>query len=182
MKRKIIILVVVTIFFISFSTKGRAINKISKNHSKVESIADKKTLSDICYLTLDKEQYTSNNILTYSSSRVLWNQRYTNQGSVKKTINTRSYSPFGNAGRVTVTIRNTGRTTMKINIYQSWRNSNTLASGSISPGSSRTFVIGPEKGRHDCRSNNCYYYHNFTISAYANSGTISFTGYAKITY
>lgn len=121
-------------------------------------------------------------ISTLATNRVLWNQKYVNQSSVKKDIYAKNYGLNAKPGSVSVSIKNTGRKTISVNIYQSWWNSRPLAYGEIAPGSSKTFVIGPQYGGYECIANNCFAYQKFTISTHANSGTISFDGYARISY
>lgn len=123
---------------------------------------------------------TSNELL--ATNRVLWNETYKNQGSVKKYIDARNYGIGMSAGTVNVNIKNTGNTTIKVNIYKSYISVQTLASGTISPGSSKTFVITPKQGGYECIKNNCFAYHKFTISAYSLDGNISMTGKANIYY
>lgn len=157
---------------------------ITANNVIESSIEEKVNDSIIEYSYTDEygDLVSVKEISTFATNRVLWNQSYTNQNSVKEEINARNYGAHAKPGKVNVSIRNTGKNTINVNIYQSWWNSKTLAYGRIAPGSSRTFTIGPEHGGHDCHGNNCFAYQRFTISAYANSGKISFNGYAKIFY
>lgn len=157
---------------------------ITANNVIESSIEEKVNDSIIEYSYTDEygDLVSVTEISTFATNRVLWNQSYTNQNSVKEEINARNYGAHAKPGKVNVSIRNTGKNTINVNIYQSWWNSKTLAYGRIAPGSSRTFTIGPEHGGHDCHGNNCFAYQRFTISAYANSGKISFNGYAKIFY
>lgn len=118
-----------------------------------------------------------------ATDSVLWDKYYYNENSIKKEIYAKNYEINGNPGEVNVYIKNNGYTTIKVNIYKSVWNSETIASDSISPGSSRVFVIGKEYGSSDCHAGNvCFYYQKFTISVYSNDGGISFYGRAKIYY
>lgn len=121
-------------------------------------------------------------IRTWASDKVLWDEHYTNEYSVKKNIYVRNYKSQGTAGRVNVYIKNTGNKTIKVNIYQSEWNSRTIASGSIQPGKGRTFTVGPEYGSKDCHGNTCFAYQHFTVSLYPDNGKISFHGRAKVYY
>lgn len=169
---------------LAYASENITDESITENNVIESSIEEKVSDSIIEYNYTDEygDLVSATEISTFATNRVLWNQSYTNQNSVKKEINARNYGAHAKPGRVNVSIKNTGKNTINVNIYQSWWNSKTLAYGSIAPGSSRTFTIGPEHGGYDCHGNNCFAYQRFTISAYTNSGRISFNGYAKIFY
>lgn len=130
----------------------------------------------------DVTNLTSTDINTLATDKVLWNENYVNKNSVKKDIYEKNYGVNAKPGVVRINIENLGNTTIKVNIYQSWWNSRTIAYGEVAPGRSKTFVIGEEYGGYDCASVSCYAFQKFTISAYSNNGRISFNGYAKIYY
>lgn len=190
-KRLSVVLGLITVLALSSSAVYASENvtnitdKATLEKSLVEGdIADNVNDSMIEYNYMDEygNLVSFTEISTFATNSVLWNQSYTNQNSIKKEINARNYGPYANPGKVNVSIKNTGRTTIKVNIYQSWWNSKTLAYGTVAPGSSKTFTIGPQHGGYDCHGNSCFSYQKFTISVYADSGKISFNGYAKIFY
>lgn len=133
------------------------------------------------YSNICGEEKFMNEPLMMSGNRFLWNQDYYNETSVKKNIYAKTYTE-NSAGTVRVYIKNTGNKSIKVNIYKSAWDSQTIDSATISAGSGRTFVIGSEYGGSDCTTNNCYYYHDFTISVYTQEGTMSFYGQAYLRY
>lgn len=133
------------------------------------------------YSNIYGEDKFMNEPLKVSGNKFLWNQDYYNETSVKKNIYAKTYIE-NSAGTVRVYIKNTGNNSIKVNIYKSAWNSKTIDSATISAGSGRTFVIGSEYGESDCTTNNCYHYHDFTISVYTQEGTMSFYGQAYLRY
>lgn len=133
------------------------------------------------YSNIYGEDKFMNESLMVSGNRFLWNQNYYNETSIKKNIYAKTYTE-NTAGTVEVYIKNTGNKSIKVNIYKSVWDSQTIDSATISAGSGRTFVIGPEHGGSDCTTNNCYHYHDFTISVYTQEGTMSFYGQAYLRY
>lgn len=176
---------VLTLFSVSAYAGENVTNEFITANNVIESSIEEKVSDSIIEYSYTDEYgdlVSATEINTFATNSVLWNQRYTNQNSVKKEINAKNYGAYAKPGKVNVSIKNTGKNTINVNIYQSWWNSKTLAYGKIAPGSSRTFTIGPKQGGYDCHGNNCFAYQRFTISVYANSGKISFNGYAKIFY
>lgn len=156
--------------------------------AKPENIIDMDEFEDIYdipkSLQLEKnhDMNINNDMELMAVDRDLWNQNYNNVGSIKKNINATNYAyPYDN-GTVKVTIKNTGSTALEVNIYKSWWNSETISYGTIQPGSSRIFIVGPEHGTNDCNANNCFGKHDFTVSVYSVQGPVSFSGKARIYY
>ncbi len=180
---------VLSIMFTLFSVEGYAIKNTNQedflvNKTKVNSKNEKVDNSIIEYSYKDEygDLVSSSKITTYGTNSVLWNQSYKNENSIKKEINAINHGMYAKPGKVNINIKNTGKNTINVNIYQSWWNSRTLAYFTLAPGSSKTVTIGSNYGGYDCHINNCFAYQRFTISVYAKSGKISFNGYAKIFY
>lgn len=180
---------ILSIAFILFSGEVYASKNLSDRCVSIKNTTENNTFekSDTSIIEYNyKDEYgdlvSSSKITTYGTNSVLWNQSYKNENSIKKEINAINHGMYAKPGKVNINIKNTGKNTINVNIYQSWWNSRTLAYFTLAPGSSKTVTIGSNYGGYDCHINNCFAYQRFTISVYAKSGKISFNGYAKIFY